>query len=55
MTGPGKMTDRQFHDALLAENTMPVEILRDDLLKLPLSRDAKPLWRFAGEHPQPQL
>jgi hypothetical protein len=24
MTGPGKMTDRQFHDAVLAENTMPV-------------------------------
>jgi uncharacterized protein (DUF885 family) len=53
MTGPGKMTDRQFHDAALAENTMPLEILRDDLLQLPLARDTKPAWRFAGEHPRP--
>ena len=47
----GKMTDRAFHDAILHENTMPVDLLRADLEHLPLTRDYRTQWRFYGEHP----
>jgi len=42
----GRMTDRQYNDAVLHENTMPVEILRDILEQKPLTQDYKPSWRF---------
>ncbi|MBI5394010.1 MAG: DUF885 family protein [Verrucomicrobia bacterium] len=48
---PGKLTEQQFNDAVLAENTMPIELLRAALLNLPLARDTKPSWKFAGENP----
>ena len=47
----GKMSEQQFNDAVLMENTMPIEMLRADLLKLPLARDTQPSWKFAGESP----
>jgi hypothetical protein len=46
-----KMTDRAFHDAILHENSMPVELLRADLEHLPLTRDYVSSWKFYGEHP----
>lgn len=46
-----KMTDREFHDAILHENSMPVELLRADLENLKLTRDYKTSWKFYGEHP----
>lgn len=46
-----KMTDREFHDAILHENSMPVELLRADLEHLPLTRDYTSSWKFYGEHP----
>jgi uncharacterized protein (DUF885 family) len=46
-----KMTDRQFHDAILHENEMPIEMLRSDLERLPLTSDFKTSWKFYGEHP----
>jgi uncharacterized protein (DUF885 family) len=46
-----KMTDREFHDAILRENSMPVELLRADLEAGMLSRDFKSSWKFYGEHP----
>jgi len=46
MVGSGKMTDRQFNDAVLQENMMPIELLRDDLEGKPLTPDYKPSWRF---------
>jgi len=51
MVGRGKLTERQFNDAVLAENTMPIELLRAALEKLPLARAAQPGWKFAGENP----
>ncbi len=42
----GKMTNRDFHDALLKENSIPVELIRADLTGQPLTRDYKPSWRF---------
>lgn len=49
MVRPGKLTEQQFNDAVLAENTMPVELLRAALLKQSLTRDAKSSWKFADK------
>ncbi|MHC5211391.1 MAG: DUF885 family protein [Planctomycetota bacterium] len=42
----GRMTDRQFHDAVLQQNSMPVELIRAALTDVPLTRDMSPSWRF---------
>ncbi len=44
----GKMTNRQFHDAILKENYIPVEMMRAHLTNQPLTRDYKSNWKFAG-------
>jgi uncharacterized protein (DUF885 family) len=41
-----KMTDKQFHDAILRENAIPVEMVRAILTKQKLSRDFKSNWKF---------
>lgn len=41
----GVMTARAFHDAVLAENCMPIPTLRALLSGLPLKRDAYPSWK----------
>ena len=51
MVGSGKVTEQQFNDAVLAENSMPIELLRAALEKLPLTRDTQPSWKFAGKNP----
>ncbi len=43
-----KMTDKQFHDAILKEGPIPVEMVRSVLTKQKLTRDFKPNWRFYG-------
>ena len=51
----GRMTERQFHDAVLEQNSIPVEMIRAALTDARLTRDWKPSWRFAGEvSPPPQ-
>ena len=47
----GKLTDRQFNDAILHENMMPIEFLRDLLTNQPLAPDTKPSWRFLDTLP----
>ena len=42
----GKMTNRDFHDAILKENRIPVEMIRADLTKQKLAPDFKTSWRF---------
>jgi hypothetical protein len=42
----GKMTNRQFHDAVLKENRIPVEMIRASLTRQKLSRDYAPGWKF---------
>lgn len=42
----GKMTNRAFHDAILKENRIPVEMVRAILTEQKLSRDFKSIWRF---------
>jgi uncharacterized protein (DUF885 family) len=46
LVGSGKMSNRDFHDAILKENSIPVELIRADLTDQPLTRDYKPNWRF---------
>jgi hypothetical protein len=45
----GRLTERRFHDAVLEQNGIPVELIRAALTGAPLTRDWKPAWRFAGE------
>jgi len=42
----GKMTNRAFHDAILKENSIPIELIRASLTKQSLTRDFKTQWRF---------
>ena len=42
----GKMTYKQYHDAVLHENAMPVEMVRAILTNQPLTRDYKTQWKF---------
>jgi uncharacterized protein (DUF885 family) len=47
-----KMTNRQFHDAILKEGAIPVEMVRAILTKQKLSKDFKTNWRFYGGLPK---
>ncbi|WP_227687093.1 DUF885 family protein [Spirosoma arboris] len=42
----GKMTHKQFHDAVLQINSMPIEMIRAILTNQPLPKDFKTKWRF---------
>jgi uncharacterized protein (DUF885 family) len=44
----GKMTNRQFHDAILKENYLPIEMMRADLLHEPITRNYRTRWKFYG-------
>lgn len=43
----GKRTNRDFHDAILHEHAMPIEVLRLALDDTPLAKDQGPTWKFA--------
>ncbi len=47
----GRMTDRDFHDAVLKENAIPIEMIRASLTGEPLAADHAPGWKFAGSNP----
>lgn len=42
----GKMKARDFHDAILRENAIPIELIRASLKQEKLDRDFKSSWRF---------
>jgi len=42
----GKMTYKQYHDAVMRENSMPVEMVRAILTNQPLTRNFKTKWKF---------
>jgi uncharacterized protein (DUF885 family) len=48
LVGTGKMTNRAFHDAVLQENSIPIEMLRAKLTKQTLNRDFTSNWKFYG-------
>ncbi|HTZ90259.1 MAG TPA: DUF885 family protein [Alloacidobacterium sp.] len=49
LVGSGKMTNRQFHDAVLKENNIPVEMIRASLTRQTLPRDFRTQWKFYGD------
>jgi uncharacterized protein (DUF885 family) len=49
LVGSGKMTEQAFHDAVLYEGAIPLELVRARLLNLPLTRDTRSTWSFARE------
>lgn len=51
LAGSGKMTEKQFADAVLHEGPMPIELLRADLENLSLTPDYTTEWKFYGPHP----
>jgi uncharacterized protein (DUF885 family) len=46
MLGHGK-TSREFHDEVMRQNNIPIELLRMYLLQAPLSKNFTTRWRFA--------
>jgi uncharacterized protein (DUF885 family) len=50
----GKMTNRQFNDALLRENRIPIEMIRAIMTKQKLTRDFRSNWKFYGLIPASQ-
>jgi uncharacterized protein (DUF885 family) len=49
LVASGKFTERAFHDAVLRENAIPIELIRARLAKQPLTRDRVTDWRFAPQ------
>ncbi len=49
----GKMTDRQYHDAVLQGGPMPIAMVRARLASRPLTRDGPEPWKFAEQLPPP--
>jgi uncharacterized protein (DUF885 family) len=50
----GKLTLRQFHDAVIRENRIPIELIRAALTGQKLTRNYTSQWRFAGDLAAPQ-
>jgi uncharacterized protein (DUF885 family) len=46
----GKMTNREFHDAVLKENRIPIEMVRASLTGQKLIRDFVSNWKFYGQN-----
>jgi uncharacterized protein (DUF885 family) len=44
-----KMTDKDFHDAVLREGSIPVEMVRAILTRQKLRKDHLPMWRYYSE------
>jgi uncharacterized protein (DUF885 family) len=44
----GRMTERAFHDAILKENSIPIEMVRAGLTQQALARDFVSRWKFYG-------
>lgn len=53
LVNTGRMTDRQFHDAVLQGGPMPIAVVRARLANLPLSREGPAPWKFAEALPPP--
>ena len=48
-----RMTDKQFHDEILRQGSMPIALIRLALTRQTLTRDINTGWRFYGELPSP--
>jgi hypothetical protein len=45
------MTEKAFHDAILREGVLPVELVRAAVTGQKVGRDFAPGWKFAGDVP----
>ena len=45
----GRMTEREFHDAVLQQNSIPIEMVRAALTGEAPALDFESSWRFYGE------
>jgi uncharacterized protein (DUF885 family) len=45
----GKMSERDFHDSVIHENCIPIEMIRADLTGQKLSKEFTSSWRFYGD------
>ncbi len=48
----GKMSNKTFHDAVLRENAIPIELIRASLSKQDPAKDFSTKWKFLGEKPK---
>jgi hypothetical protein len=48
-----RMTEREFHDAVLQGGPMPIAMVRARLANTPLTRQGAPAWRFSEQLPPP--
>ena len=46
MVDSGKMPEKQFHDLIMTQNAMPIEILRAKVTGKPLDKNHKASWKF---------
>ena len=46
LVGGGRMTNKEFHDAILQGGRMPIEMVRARLMNTPLTRDYRARWKF---------
>jgi len=46
MVDSGKMPEKTFHDLILTQNAMPIEILRAKVTGKPLAKDHRASWKF---------
>lgn len=51
LVASGKMTEKAFHDAILKEGILPVELVRVAITNQKVGRDFAPGWKFAGDLP----
>jgi len=49
LTGPGKLSLREFHDRVLHEGPIPIEMIRVALKGEKLPKDWKPMWKFGNQ------
>jgi uncharacterized protein (DUF885 family) len=48
-----KMTEREFHDAVLQGGAMPIAMVRARLMKITFGREGPAPWKFADQLPPP--
>jgi uncharacterized protein (DUF885 family) len=46
VVGSKKLTEREFHDAVLQQNTLPIELIRAAITGQRLPKDFRSNWRF---------
>ena len=51
LVASGKMTNKEFHDTILRNNSIPVEMVRAILTNQELKREYTPQWKFYGAIP----